>query len=459
MSYIYQMRGVKAQFTRFQRSLRLFRASTTLMEGERKVFKAWTQPLSGARPTKSNYEGEFPPGRKIDAAEYYVTWSDLCEIQSTINFSGLAEAKTESRKAAIWRLANKLVAEADNDFGTLINMLLHLNARCTLAEVEAVYDTDGTSYTNGSTSCYIKIDQGSISRFFVGQYLDIRQGSSTSSLRIEDCYVRDVFPDNEGPGGTRGQGPGIIVSHASSNFDAVADGDEIVLSDVTNDNFWSFPTWFSRSDDVVNLTRTDVGNAWTIPHIKWWDSNNDGTGTATTLDLETHLGEIAEELAYSIEYGRQMRAAEGIELTTNAMTLLATPRLVSEASRQVGDQIQYVSRLGAPERQKYFGVTGFDGAFWHHPLLGPIAFQADPVATPGVMRLLEPNSWRWVIGHRGGLGELEWLDRDGSRFHYQYGSNGRLKNTLIAGALMRLQLICDQPKANVQGGGLKSSLE
>lgn len=461
MKYIYGKRPPKAQFARHDNTLRHFRASSIIMEGERKIFKAWTQPMTATRRTKSAYETEFPVDRKVDAQEYYVTWSDLTEFQTTVAFTGLAKAQTTKggRAAAIWNIATKLVSEVDIDHATCLNAAIHQDANAKMATISATYNSAGTgSYSSGVM--YIKIKSGSISQFVKGQRLHIRQAAATATPR---CIVaiNDVYPFNEGPDGTRDVGPGIRVTYDAAGGDSdlasvVAD-DDLCLSGEAADNFWSFPSWFSRSTDVLNLTRTDVGNAWTIPPIKYFDSSGDGTGTSVTFDLDTHLGEVAEELAYSVNYGRRMRAAEEIELTTKAMTMLTTPRIVSEASDQVGDQMRYTSDLGDPEKAKYFGVTGYDGAFWHHPLLGPIAFQSDPVATPDALRMLEPNSWRWVIGHDGGLNDVEWLDKDGSRWHYVMGGNGRLINKLVGGCLRRVTLICDQPGANLHLGGVKSS--
>jgi len=461
MAYIYKMRGIKAQFTRWDDTLRHFRAASTIMEGERKVFKAWTQPMTATRLTKSGYESEFPEDQKLDAQEYYVTWSDLSEAQTTVAFTGLAQAKTTKggRRAAIWNIANKLIDEVDADHATRLNAAVHQDANCTMATIDTLYNAAGTgAYSSGAA--YAKIKAGSISQFFKGQKLHVRNGSSTSTPRCI-VEVNDVFPFNEGPDGTRARGPGIRFTYSAAGADSdlgnVAADDDLCLSNEAADNFWGFPTWFSRTAAVVNLTRTSTGNAWTIPPIKWFDASGDGTGASVTFDLDTHLGEVAEELAYAVKYGRRTRASEGIELTTKAMTMLTTPRIVSEASGMVGDQMRYAMSLGDPERKKYFGVTGYDGAFWHHPLLGPIAFQPDPVATPDVLRMLEPNSWTWVIGHQGGINDVEWLDKDGNKFHYPFGANARLINRLVGGALRRVTLICDQPGANLQLGGVKSS--
>ncbi len=458
MARIYKMRGIKAQFTHFHDTLRLFRASTTLMAGSQKHIKVLVQPMTAVRPTKS-HEAEFPEARKLDWAEFVIAWEDLCELQASYNYTGYAAAQGRSKKASVFQAAEDLIATVDEDFATQLNAQLHQGADCDMAQLgDDPRNAGDTGEWTSSGAAYLKIQAGSISQFFQGQFLKLVDGDGDDIT----CYVNDVFPDNEGPDGTRDRGPGIRVTESGTavGFDAITVADPIRLSGVSDDaNFASFGTWFSRTEAVFDITRTASGSAWSIPHIKYWDSSGDGTGTAVTLDLDEHLGEVAEELAYSVKYGRKMRPTKGLQLTSGAMAFLSTPKIVSEASRQVGDQQRYVTDLPKDTRKELFGVTGFDDAYYHNPLLGPIMFQSDPVATPGTFRMLEPNSWRWIIGHAGDLKSVEWLNKDGNMWHYQYGGSGRLTNALVAGALMRMSLLCDQPRANLQGGGVKSSLE
>jgi len=453
MAVIYKMRGMKAQFTRFSKTLRLFQASTGVMEGSSKKIKVLVQPMTAVRPTKTGQESEFPVARTIDWAEWEVAWSDLCELQASYNYTGYARQQAKSKKASVFDAATDLIGTADEDFATQLNAQLHQNANCDIAQVSAVYDDDGsTGYSSGAA--YIKIEDGSISQFVKGMAITFIDSDGTDV----DATVNDVFTGREGKTGTSGNGPGIVVTEKtgeSTGFGSLAQNDPIRLEDVsTSSNFSSFPVWFARTGTLYGINRATVGNAWTWPHIKtWYDSAN------VTLDLDEHLGEVAEDLAYAIDRGRRIRPEKGIALTSAAMAFLSTPKICSEASRQVGDQMRQVTDLDKSIRKELFGTTGFDKAYWHNPLLGPVMFQHDPVATPNCFRMLEPNSWQWILGHKGSLQSVEWLNADGSLWHYQYGDNGRLVNSMIAGALMRVSLLCDQPLANLQGSGVKSSLD
>jgi len=476
MANIYRLRPDKAQFADFADTLAILPDIGTMrMRGAQYHFKAFVQPMSAVRPTKSGYESEFPAPQQIDHADCYVTWADLAELQGTVQYTGLAAAETDSREAAVYKTAQRLVSELDADFARVANMMIHMNSDMVLAEIEEVYNEGGDgAASGGDTTICLRITEtgaqaadtnGTIARFYPGQKLDVRAASDNTAVRAT-CIVRDVFPTREGPAGARDTnyyGPAIRVDYYAagddSNMNNFAANDEITLSDCTDSNFWSFPSWFSRSASVLGLTRTDTGNAWSIPWIKNWDSSGDGTGTLTTLDLDTHLREVATELAFAIKFGRKTRTKMGLKLTAAAMACIATPHLVDEFSTQVGDQMRYTIDLDPKTRKELVGVTGYDGGYWHHPLLGPVMFKPDPVATPNMFRMLEPNSWKFVLGHKGSMKSIEWLDVEGHLWHYERGANGRLINAPMAGALMRMTPICDQPRANLQGGGLKSSVQ
>jgi len=458
MAEIYNLNNMKAQFSRLGRTTQFFKPRKQVMHGEAMHYKAFTQPYTGVRrtSTSSGSESEFPKGRQLDEVDVEVDWDDLVEYQSTVIFSGLAQHKTEKRSDAVYRVATKLIEGVQDDFVAAVNSSLHQNSDCMMARVDGTpLAADGTTYSQGETA-FLPIDGGSIAQFMPGMMLDIRNASDNTDVRMV-VKVSDVYTTADGPGTSTG--PGIVVSLADeegtdTNLDAIADNDEIVLTGETDDNIQSFPTWFSTGT-VFNITRTSVGSHWAVPH---YTSKLNGDSLPIDLDVEEHFGQLAEDLAYSISWGRKQRASKGIEVNPS-MVCISTPRLAAEAARQSGDDVRLTSALDSAERKRLFGRVGFEGTYFHSPTLGPVAIQADPVATPHTVRFLEPDSWFWITGHKGNSpNTLEWLDV-GGRWHYSYGSNGRLENKLQAGALMRLGFGCDQPGANFQLSGVKSSLE
>ena len=467
MSEIWKLRPAKEQFTTWNDTLRFFSPRQIPMESDGFHWKAYIQPMRGVRRTKSGAESEFPAPRQYDYQDIEADWDDLSEFQLSLQYTGLAAARTKTRRAAVRKVAEQLVSEADDDFAQQVNVALHQTADCTMALIATKTNEDGTTYSSGQTDAFLGIDGGPISRFVKGQILDIRAASDNANIRVA-VVVNDVYFGSDGPGD--GVGPGIVVTIDStrntditgdSDLDNLVDNDEIALSAETADNFDGFPSWFSNSTNVLNITRSTKGQYWTVPHLLSFGD--------VTFDMEEHLRTLAELVSRAVRAGRRSRtkgAGKGLTVDgvrmTGAMLALGTPAISSEANSQAGDSARFTAALSmtleAEERRELFGELGFDGIVFHHESLPPTAIRSDPVATEDTLRLLEPNSWFLLAGHEGGMRNAEMLNKDGSFWHYNKGANGRLVNQLVGGMLMRLEFVCDQPQANAQISGIKSSV-
>lgn len=450
-------RRPKAQFTQFGNTARWFRPRTMQMQGDQFHYKMFVQPYSGVRRTKANYESEFPKPRQVDWQDIYASWTDLAEFQATIEYTGLAAAKT--KRQAIAQTARTLVEGLDANYGEAMNYSLHQNADCVMALVAAVYAAGGGTYAT-ATSAFLQIDGGSIAQFHKGQILDLREGSDNADVQAT-VKVNDVYHTSTGPGDVADIGPGIVVTIATENagdadLDGIADNDEIALSGEIDSNFQSLTTWFSTAT-VFSVTRTTKGNAHLVPYR--FDANPGGS--PVTFDWDTHMGEIVQEMAYVIQAGRAGRATQGIQVT-GAMLALTTPKINREAISQAGDSARFTTalamKLDAAKQRELFGEIGFNGVVWHNEVLPPIAFQADPVAVANTVRLIEPSSFFYILAHEGGLRRPERLDKDGRWWRYIQGTNARPINRLIAATLMRVALGNDQPQANVELNNVASSI-
>ena len=467
MAKIYKMRPDKAQFVRSQETSRHFKPRKEMIKGEEYHWKVWTQPMTAARSvgsaTNSTTEvAEWPAARQLDHVDVYATWADLMEIRGTIEYTGLSEAKTKDLEAAVYHVASRLVGEVDNDLGTKMNSAMHQDSASTMAKVLVVHDASGTVTATPGSAAILTITGGSITQFMVGQRLYIwATGTHTATTDRLTCYVNDIIYAGETIGSATG--PGIRVTweaagtgsgSGNSNLNNVVATDDITLSEeVAASNFYALPTWFGTGA-VFSITRTATGSRWSVPFMADYNVSS----SPVTLDLETHFGTMALNWSYAMKSGRAMRKADGIEIS-DGLLALGDPQSIDEMSRQVGDSLRYTTDLRDEQKQVLFGTSGFDKAYWHHPLIGPIALQVDPAATPNAIRFIDPNSFFWICGHQGGSPDvIEWLDGDGQKFRYEQGTNGRPKNIMVGGYLVRVQLACDQPKCNYEIKGVKSSL-
>jgi len=465
MAEYYKLHPDKAQCLRSKETLRLFNPRGEAMQGQKFHIKTWLNPSRGARRVNAvtAESSEWPEARKANWQDWYIEWSDLTEYRTTVEYTGLAEDKTADAKMCVYKTAEKYIGMVDDDIATQVNNSIHQSTNCKIAAIAAKYHDDGTAYTNNThTTAYFQIKGGSIVQIMQNDRIEIRAGTSTTSTRVI-CYVNDVYPGTNGPGGTADIGPGFTATYestgqtggATTNFDSAAADDELVLSGETSANIFGFPSFFSWTTAMYSLTRTTLGNGWTIPKLMY---DYSVAGAAVDFDPEIHFATMALDLAYAVQNGRNMRQGDGIKMTANAMVALGDPEVVDEMSRLGGDRVKYTKELSAAQKQDIIGSIGFDGAWFHHPNIGPIAIQSDPAATPRTIRYLDPNSWFWVTGGLGGPTSVRWLDKDGKKFRNQPGANGRPKDVWVGGAHARVALVNDCPGANAQISGVKSSL-
>lgn len=470
MANIYKLRPAKQQFTVWAETLKFFKPKTIRKVGDQWHFKVFVDGMTAVRQTKTGSESEFPAPRVLKYADVYVDQNDISEFQASYAYTGLAKAISKDRRSAVADAAEDIVSGMDLDFARKVNAAVHQSDDLVLALVVDKYDgADGGAYTPGDDPVYLQIDGGSIARFQTGMVVDIRVGNDITSWRTSGI-INDVYQTSVGPNAVADIGPGITVTYdavakvarggADTTFNNVVDNDEICLSMEAADNFDSFEKWFSATTDLLSITRISPGSYWSVPFLYDFTA----AGAPVDFDFDDHLRAPAEDLAYAIRAGRADRARKnrGDIQITGAMVAVTTPRIASEAAAQAGDSARFTiamaTSLDQATRRELFGEIGFNGMVYQHQNLPPIAFLTDPVASPNKLRILEPNSWFFVAGHEGGIRQPEKLDKDGHWFRYVVGTNGRPVNKLIAGSLMRLELCCDQPKANLEIAGIKSSL-
>ena len=161
MDEVYKLHPAKAQWSRLGKTTKFFKPRYVAMQGESSHFKVFTEPLTAARRYKpvTDETVQWPRARKLDYVDVSYGWTDMAEFRSTVEFTGLAARKTATKAHSVYRAAAKLVASVNGDYAHQLNTALHQNVDCVMALVAATYDIDGTSYTGGSTDCFIQIDR------------------------------------------------------------------------------------------------------------------------------------------------------------------------------------------------------------------------------------------------------------------------------------------------------------
>lgn len=457
VAYIYETGWQAGQFNRSNDTLRHFKPRKFPIEGKGLYFYAYTQPFSGVRRTKSS-EAEFPEAYDVDHTQVNVDWDDLTEFQVSLSYTGLAERMTRKEKLSVFKVAQRLVEEANAQFAAQVNVSLHQGVNSVMALVNGTpLDPDGNAMSS-DTQAFVPIDTGAISQFWPGMILSVGASAGTVDVVVE---VNDVYYGANGPGSQTG--PGVMVTvdstrntaeSVTNTVDTIANNDSIWLyGEAAASNLDGFPVWFDETADLLDITRADVGSRWSIPHV---------TTASDNFDYDDHFRPIVVKMGRSVRAGRRRRKRDGLGITP-AMLLLTTPELNDEITSNLQDtkraMVSFATSMDQAEVRRLFGDIGFDGVILHHPSLpAPMGIQTDTVATPDTIRLLETSSWAFVTGHNSNTMRPEWLNKDGRMWHYIQGANGRMQNALMAAGLIRLGLICDQPGANGEIASVTSSL-
>lgn len=489
MDIKYRLRPAKYQFYRHTNTARWFNPRTEGWHGIAWNFKVYLAPSTPIRrkpietATGTGTGGEFPRARDRTFLNLTIFHEDLRMFQGTCNINDYADIRTRLSSDAIENAAQGIINDMDRDFAAQMNNAVHQEVYGQMATINAVYKADGDTYPGSSaTTAFFQITDGSIAQFVKGMTLDIRDNAHSASVQAV-CLVNDVITTPNGPasgGSIAGIGPGIVVTCRyteegnygdDQHFDNVEVNvndsghscDLVMTTEGVTANFHGLPDWMSESTDVYkdaagsDIDRDALGNQWGIPYI----ADYTDSGSAVNFDMETHLDPLADDLPMRVSLGRDGRkGTKGLEIR-GGMLAITTPKLCNYMVKEAKDTQRFTSMLAgtwdAAKKKRHFGSVGFDGVVYHSPSLPwPIAFQADPVARPEKLTIVDPNSFFWLT-EGGGPAALKWLDQGGSRFQPVRGTNLRRTFYQDAAAYAAMYLACDQIGAAAEIQGVKSA--
>ena len=462
--------------------------------------KVYKENYQGARVT-SNLSADAHYSGSISVVDWEIAQTNFRRIGVPLCRDIIVDQALNPPEHAMFDLAAELALEAAENVGEARNRILNSNGDLVMAWVGAVYDEDGTSYTNGQTDAFIKITKGSVSMFHPGQILHIRDASDNvdetppgtlngTQAQIK-CVVNDVCPgafwfgNNVGPGivvticgdqadATDDQGEGY--KGTDSNFDTVAatnnttaNTDEIALTGEDNDAYpGSFGALGMTGDvspgEYFGVTRTTKGNAYLIPMGRHWDSLGTGAGTKTALDIETHFRAMYKDFGGLLSAARGYRRNREFALS-DSVVCQAHPDLVAEIVMQAGASpqrfnIEQASNMDSAKRRAMFASYGFDGAVLRnsYETIPPIALQPEPLMDNGTIRVFEPSAGTWLrIGSKRvtwapvGPGASYWLPR-------RNVTTGNRTMQVDAFGYVMETIFWDQPRLIYAMDGLKDSL-
>jgi hypothetical protein len=447
-----------AQFTRFTDTAKWFKPGRTIpFKGKREVLSIYTTPMNNVK--RENYAtartSAYPTGTSLSHTRVSWAYTDLAMFRAAVKINMLDMEKENGDDNCVYDLATTVVSETTSAFEQSANLAVHQNADCEMAKVGTKYAVAGGTYSQNRRA-YFSLSGATPSRFQKGMLLTINSQVFT---------VMDVIHGSYGPwsGGTRiaSIGPGLTVDAGSGlHCDAITAANVITINgETTGGSFAGLPSWMSGTVNVyadeagTPIDRDLYDNDWSIPYIEVIAA----AGAEEVLDLEDHVGRLADVLPGMVQLTKKARRDQGISIS-KAMAAIMSVSLVNQSVQSLFDTQLLMSKYGKEESQDLFGSVGFSGVTYNSPTLGPIAFQADPVAAPNTIDLLDPSSWLWFTGGKGMSG-VDWEKNGSSRWFpvYDSGNDNRLTHYIQAGCRTAALLACDCPKTNARITGVKSS--
>jgi len=141
MDEVYRMHPSKAQFTRHGDTLKHFRVRAQLAPSNRFHFQAFTTPYTGTRQsdmaTAAADDAEFPTARDIAYTKLSYAYTDMSMFRLSLKLSDIAEERTKDPRHAVYKLAKKMIREAELDAAMKVNTALHMDTACKMADVAA----------------------------------------------------------------------------------------------------------------------------------------------------------------------------------------------------------------------------------------------------------------------------------------------------------------------------------
>lgn len=426
--------------------------------------------------SNSDLEADAPLAGRVRVMEVTVEESHLRKLHFSMRYTIPTRMEVDGSENAVYDIAIELAVQALQSLDEKRNHMIHQNSDGVKAVVVQKYDVDGTTWGEGNQTvtyfgtasveaAFLTIDQGSISKFHVGELIDIRN-VSTSAVRITGV-ITDVYYGLDYYG--QSIGPGILVAHDAtgedSSFTNVVDNDEIFSSGEADGSGLPvgfstlFQRWGGSALPYFSVTdRRAAGFQFLMPYGRDYATG----GVSEDIDVGKHFGHMADLMGMLYGPARKNRRHRGFEMT-EAIVCLCQPDLVNAVAANVGNVSHHFTTAAAEtltdaRRKSLVGVAGWTGAVIFHPTLPPIVLQPEPIATKDTIRIIEPVSFEFI---RMGSKKPTFIRNDnGGMWHTRRNtSDGQLTMHKDASGFVYETLFCDQPQLNYSIEGVKTDID
>lgn len=232
-----------------------------------------------------------------------------------------------------------------------------------------------------NTGIRFAIDGGSLSALRPNMRLDVYSSADVFRFTIE---LTDFNPRDSSVGAER---VNTTTKEADISLDpsAMADNDKLYLTGEKDQGPISVGAWFEEpgsSDSFLGKDRT------TARVRQWMRPYQSGPSAVTTFTIGM-LDNLAIETSHI-----QERMQRGY-------LVVAPPEIDQRMRDEIGQDV-LIQVPSNEAKGKLMAQAGFDGALWRNPLMGPIMFSPEPLATPNKIRFMMLGDWERAYALPGG---------------------------------------------------------
>lgn len=245
--------------------------------------------------------------------------------------------------------------------------------------------SSATSTATNANGLRVAVDNGNLASLPPGRRVDfIRPATGAviaGNIEVTDRNMSDLSV------GFQFNSTGITGRLSTGNLASVADNDYIVFSGMYNQNMYSIGAYFGSptagESFIGGVDRTTSAYRWLLPH-----RSRDGSASARIS--KSFFNNVAIEMGF-IE-----------ESPNEGMVWLMEPGL-QETLRNELTEAAFINIPVDDSRLQRFANFGSVGLNYQHAQFGLCKLMADPLSAPGVVRVLQPETWKALYVNFKGL--------------------------------------------------------
>lgn len=377
---------------------RIFKPYKEEITGDGKTLQVETSPADTVRASTSPLGAMAAPDA-FQTSTIKVRFSQTTTANDFTKFSAAAQVTDidvkEAGKGSIVDLVKRIAQQVIPNYDEHTAILNHL-PRTALIGTVAATPKQNDNFT--ISSCTATASNTAGMRFYMtnGSPAAIRRGTrldfinpSTGVVNAGNVLVTDTAPgDPTGPSfGVEFVSSGITAKISTGNLANVANADQIYFSGEKNAGIYGLGAYFGRpaatGDSFIGaVDRMAKGYRWMNPTAT-------REGSSSAIVTASHFDDLQVAMGFRVEAGQ------------NGMVIMTDPKIAQKLRNEVFQSVVIQQPLDDSSAKRFanFGSVGLN---YQSPQFGTVKIMADPLCPPNTIRLIDPETWKYLFyGFRG----------------------------------------------------------